>query len=211
MSIIATAVRHLMAAGVTGEALVAAIADMEANQAPAVDPVAEKRRAYDRERKRNKVSGGIPVESAESAEFTPSLSPPNEIYLTPPIPTPVNILPTRKGIDFPMLDCTDADTWRDFLKNRKAKNLPCTATAHKKLRENLARWSQETGWPPGKVFAECVAKGWGAIYDPRDKENGNNRSNQNNSGRNGRPVDGFAAALRQVADGSFDEPFAINR
>lgn len=30
MSIIATAVRHLMAAGVTGEALVAAIADMEA-------------------------------------------------------------------------------------------------------------------------------------------------------------------------------------
>ena len=42
MSIIATAVRHLMAAGVTGEALVAAIADMEANQAPAVDMVAKR-------------------------------------------------------------------------------------------------------------------------------------------------------------------------
>jgi hypothetical protein len=211
MSIIATAVRHLMAAGVTGEALVAAIADMEANQAPAVDPVAEKRRAYDRERKRNKVSGGIPVESAESVESAPSLSPPNENNLTPPIPTPVNILPTRKGIDFPMLDCTDSVTWRDFLKNRKAKNLQNTPTAHKRLVKDLAEMAARTGWPPGSVFEACVAKGWGAIYDPRDKENGNNRSNQNNPSRNGRPVDGFAAALRQVADGSFDEPFAINR
>ena len=72
MSVIATAVRHLLAAGVTGEALVAAIADMEASQP--VDAVAEKRRAYDRERKRALKSTGIPPETAESTE-NPSPSP----------------------------------------------------------------------------------------------------------------------------------------
>lgn len=45
MSVIATAVRHLMAAGVTGEALVAAIAEMEAAQPK--DAAAERRRARD--------------------------------------------------------------------------------------------------------------------------------------------------------------------
>ena len=69
MSIIATAVRHLLAAGVTGEALVQAIAEMEAAQ-PKSDPVADKRRAYDRERKRAaKInSTGIPPDSVETAE-----------------------------------------------------------------------------------------------------------------------------------------------
>lgn len=86
MSIIATAVKHLIAAGVTGEALVAAIAEMEAARPVTTDPVADKRRAYDRERKRNnpkkgrKSSGGIPVESAESAGPLP----PNDIYSNPP-------------------------------------------------------------------------------------------------------------------------------
>lgn len=73
MSIIATAVRHLMAAGVTGEDLIDAIAEMEAAQPK--DLVAEKRRAYDRERKRSKrkagKSGGSPVESADTADKNP--------------------------------------------------------------------------------------------------------------------------------------------
>lgn len=174
MSIIATAVRHLMAAGVTGEALIAAIADMEAAAPVQVDEAAERRRAYDRERKRNakRNSTGIPPESAESAE-DPSLSRP----LSPQTPlTPTHTHPditprARKGGDFPMLDCTDADTWADFLRNRKAKRLPNTATAHRKLESDLAEVSARTGWPPGEVFAACVAKGWGAIYDPRETTN----------------------------------------
>lgn len=174
MSIIATAVRHLMAAGVTGEALIAAIADMEAAAPVQVDEAAERRRAYDRERKRNakRNSTGIPPESVESAE-DPSLSRP----LSPQTPhTPTHTHPditprARKGGDFPMLDCTDAETWADFLRNRKAKRLPNTATARRKLESDLAEVSARTGWPPGEVFAACVAKGWGAIYDPRETTN----------------------------------------
>jgi hypothetical protein len=70
-----------------------------------------------------------------------------------------------------MLDCTDPKTWGDYLKNRKAKRLPNTASAHRKLETDLAAMAARTGWPPGKVFAACVAKGWGAIYDPRESDN----------------------------------------
>ena len=140
-------------------------------------------------------------------DSTPFPAPPNENNLTPPTHTPVYISRARKDSDFPMLDCADAGLWADFLKNRKAKTLPNTATAHAKLSRDLARWSQETGLLPGEVFSACVAKGWGAIYDPRDKENGNNGRNSNNSSRNGKPVDGFTAALRHVANGPTDEPF----
>jgi len=82
MSVIATAVRHLLAAGVTGEALVSAIADMEASRP--VDAAAEKRRAYDRERKRAAKYTGIPPESAERVEKARKPIPPNDIYSNPP-------------------------------------------------------------------------------------------------------------------------------
>lgn len=99
MSIIATAVKHLMAAGVTGDALIAAIADMEANMPTPVDAVAEKRRAYDRERKRNeRMSGGNPVDSADKAETTPFPAPPNENNLTPPTHTPVYKTPRARRL-----------------------------------------------------------------------------------------------------------------
>jgi hypothetical protein len=78
VSIIATAVKHLIAAGVTGDALVQAIAEMEAAQPVKVDAVAERRRAYDRQRKAKAEgnSGGIPPESADT--------PLNDIYSNPP-------------------------------------------------------------------------------------------------------------------------------
>ncbi len=68
MSIIATAVKHLIAAGIGGDDLVRAVAEMEAAMPIAIDTVAEKRRAYDRERKRKakENSTGIPPESVET-------------------------------------------------------------------------------------------------------------------------------------------------
>lgn len=86
MTVIATALKHLMAAGMTGEALIAAIAEIEAAQGVKADAVAEKRRAYDRERKRNKKanSTGIPPESTETAESAET-APPNDIYSNPPV------------------------------------------------------------------------------------------------------------------------------
>ncbi|MBM3333193.1 hypothetical protein FJY63_00875 [Candidatus Sumerlaeota bacterium] len=88
MSIIATALKHLIAAGVSGDDLVRAIADIEASIPAPVDEVAERRRAYDRERKRKAKadnSGGIPVESAESAESAESL-PSFEVSPQTPLP-----------------------------------------------------------------------------------------------------------------------------
>lgn len=169
MSVIATAVRHLMAAGVTGEALFAAIAELEAEVRG--EPKARSAGAIRQERyRRNKASQTVTSDACDAA---PSLSRP----LSPQTPlTPTHTHPditprARKGGDFPMLDCTDADTWADFLRNRKAKRLPNTATARRKLESDLAEVSARTGWPPGEVFAACVAKGWGAIYDPRETTN----------------------------------------
>ena len=91
--------------------------------------------------------------------------PPNENISNPPTHTPDKLTPARKGLDFPRLDCADPATWADFLKNRKTKRLPNTPSAHGKLVSDLAALSARTGWPPGRVFAACVAQGWGAIYE----------------------------------------------
>lgn len=68
MSVIATALKHMMAAGMAPEAIIAAVADMEAELCR--DSQAERRRAADRERKRKalRVSENSD-DSADSAEF----------------------------------------------------------------------------------------------------------------------------------------------
>lgn len=122
MSVIATAVKHLLAAGVTGDALVAAIAEMEAS-APAApaDAAAEKRRAWDRERRRaeraaakvtqssvSTVSAGCPVDSTDNADepapSPPPLSFPHTPKQTPPPHPHPEIYPhVRAGISITVL------------------------------------------------------------------------------------------------------------
>jgi hypothetical protein len=58
--------------------------------------------------------------------------------------------------------------WTDFLTNRKRKRQPNTDTAWKSFNDDLRRVSAQTGIPPPKLIEQCVAKGWGAIYDPRN-------------------------------------------
>ncbi len=74
MSVIAAALKHMLASGMPHEAIIAAVAEMEAGLAR--DPVAEKRRAYDRERRRVEraairegVSTGHTRTSAESEDY----------------------------------------------------------------------------------------------------------------------------------------------
>lgn len=123
MGVIATAVEHLLAAGVTGAALVQAIADMEAatSGAPGKVDAAEKRREFDRERKRRKAaekkalaeaaernstgnSTGNMVESAESERNSggtaeaPSLSlSPNENNSNPQTHTHPDNIPAHEA------------------------------------------------------------------------------------------------------------------
>ena len=160
MSIIATALKHLIAAGVTGDALVAAVADMEASQPK--DAVAERRRTWDRERKRTErlvKSGGIPVESAESAENAepvPFPAPPMKKNLTPPPISPDNN-PAREGISkLVRPDDVSEQTWADFLKHRKRIKADATPTAINRIRKQ----AEEAGWSMEDALAELVSRGW---------------------------------------------------
>ncbi len=67
--------------------------------------------------------------------------------------------------------------WTDFLSNRKRKRLGNTPTAWKAFLDDLARISVQTGIPPPQLIEQCTAKGWGAIYDPRES----NRNEQSGS------------------------------
>jgi hypothetical protein len=71
-------------------------------------------------------------------------------------------------------DCpvgVDRQVWDDFLENRKRKKLGKTATAWKSFNGDLSRVAAQTGIPPPTLIEKCTAKGWGAIYDPRDNRN----------------------------------------
>lgn len=109
MSVIATALKHMLAAGMDPEAIVAAVAEMEREMAPDVDRAAEKRREWDRERKRKQrnsaLSGGSPVETGGNqvdvgALSSPEVSP-HTPFLTPPILYPLRplkgALPPRRS------------------------------------------------------------------------------------------------------------------
>ncbi len=226
MSTIATALKHMLAAGMPHDAIVAAVAEMEAAMPAAVDPVAERRRAYDRERKRNikRNSTGIPpapVETAESAENAPPSPPPNDNKSNPPTPAPEKTTPRAKAEahvaawwawrvkhPFPRPYWAAPQPWSDFLTNRKRKDLANTVTAHKRLLRDIEAAVARTGWPPGRIFEACVEQGWGAIYDTDEMKaaiNGNgNGSNRRGAGP-GRAGghdnrDGFARELdEQIA------------
>lgn len=66
--------------------------------------------------------------------------------------------------------------WTDLMTNRKRKRLPNTDTAWKKFQKDLAEVSKLTGIPPPKLIEQCTAKGWGAIYDPRERNDGQQRT-----------------------------------
>lgn len=76
-----------------------------------------------------------------------------------------------KGSSPRPFDCpvgVSRQVWSDFMDNRKRKKLGKTATAWKSFNDDLARVSAQTGIPPPILIERCTAKGWGAIYDPRD-------------------------------------------
>jgi hypothetical protein len=210
MSIIATALKHLIAAGVSGDDLVRAVAEMEAAAPAPVDQAAEKRRAYDRERKRAakaKRSTGIPpetVESAENAEPTPSLdkSPPDPQKLIPTPHTHGGSAPAREAA--PKLwacpEGVELPHWRDFLGNRRRKKLGTSETAYLGQLKLIGNFASDE-WPPGRLVQHAAEKGWGTIVDPSEYETPRNgqRTQHHPSGRSGhRRADEIDDAARQL-------------
>lgn len=88
-------------------------------------------------------------------------------------------------------------TWTDFLTNRKRKRLVNTPSTWKTFQDDLARVSAQTGIPPPKLIELCTGKGWGGIYDPRERNDGQQRTN----GMAGnQPSDGLSATTRAARD-----------
>lgn len=155
MSVIATAVRHLMAAGVTGDALLSAIAEMEAQIRS--EPKARSSGAVRQERyRRNKASQ--PSQSVTSDVCDAPLSlPPNENISNPPTHTPGNNTPARKGTGtIAKPDGVTDQVWRDFLAHRKAKRATVTPT----VIAGIGREAAKAGWSMDAALAECVTRGW---------------------------------------------------
>ncbi|WP_234892160.1 hypothetical protein [Sinorhizobium meliloti] len=83
MSVIATALKHMLADGMDSDAIVAAVAEMEREMTPGVDRAAEKRREWDREGMRKQwncaLSGGggwnrVDAETLSSPEIAATLT-----------------------------------------------------------------------------------------------------------------------------------------
>ena len=175
MSVIATAVRHLLAAGVTGEALVAAIADMEASQ-PEQDTrsTGAKRQQRYRERvaERNEASQNV----TRDDDVTPTPSLDKEIPPKPPKennPIPVCDTLTRKAAGFGPPQQVERPLWNEFCAQRKK---PLSRTAFSRIQTTLNE-AAEVGWPPGEIVARSIASGWETVFIPKEPRNGNRTAN----------------------------------
>jgi len=170
MSLSPAVLDAMLSAGCTAEQIVAAVkADMiagmqadEARKATKREGNAERQAAFRARRKdgkvtRNKNNALRGVTPPIDNTHTPSVSPNGE---------------TDKPVAFPKPDWADVSVWSDFLANRKRKRLPNTATAHKAFLADIARQA-DAEWPPGRLLEHATAKGWGAIYDPRQQSKSN--------------------------------------
>lgn len=192
MSVLSVAVKHLVALGMAGDALVAAIAEMEAE----IDTrsVGAKRQA--RYRERNEASQIV----TSDADVTP-LPALNKSPQTPKInPTPlVHTHETRtRGSTWPCPEGVNPTHWSDFLANRKRKRLVNTQTAFDGVLSDLTDLANDE-WPPGKLVQLAAAKGWGSINKPDGYQNG--RSNGHRMGGFGEPqARSLGAAVDFLAD-----------
>ncbi|WP_437405132.1 DNA replication protein [Sinorhizobium meliloti] len=195
---ISAAIRRMLQAGLTIEqALVAAEAfEAEAETVPAVDRAAEKRRQWDRERKRKQrnsaLSGGSPVETGgihtdaetlsapEVSPHTPLPNPSNPIPPSPPkggsSPTAVDQVVTafsemarQSGLSVPR--AVTASRRRSLLLRIEEHGLPAVLDAIERIgRSRFCRGENDRGWRADLDFL-CQPKSFVSIlegkYDDR--------------------------------------------
>jgi hypothetical protein len=111
-------------------------------------------------------------EKTDNAVTITPVTPPNDIDILTPlaeVSEPNGSSPQPRPWALPV--GVSLQVWNDLLSNRKRKRLGNTPTAWKAFNDDLARVSLQTGIPPPQLIEQCTAKGWGAIYDPRDNRN----------------------------------------
>lgn len=188
--IITTAVRHLMEAGMSGERLLAAIADIEAALPQAKDTSAERRRARDREyqaeRRRQKSA-----ESAESSDRADSV-PPKENKSNPPSlkPSPIGDVkkPTKskKGRSFEFetpdwFNPDETEAWTAFARMRFRKGKPVDDYTAKQLFGRL-RSIADAGWNITDVMVKATVAQHDGFWMPDGKDSNIRRANEPRAG-----------------------------
>ncbi len=134
--------------------------------------------------------------------FTPPL---NVVHPTPEPRSPNTSMIhqlTTKCIKEPLPDWLPLDAWNGWVAMRKQRKRPLTDRATARAINKLDA-IRNKGHDIEDLLDRSTINGWLDIYEPKDMKNGAaNRTTGQRGNQNG-----FAAALRYVADGRTDDPF----
>jgi hypothetical protein len=187
MSLNAAALKLMAEKGLSAHDIVAIAEAMECGAARP-DTAAERRRAWDRERKREqreleRLSGG--QSGGMSARIPPDPAPNERDNLTPTRLEKTEAKASSKK--FPEPGGVTAEQWQAFRDQRKK---PLNDHSYVLLCNKLAKLA-DAGWPPGDMIDLAVERGWETVFAPRT--NGNERTNT--LGRH-QPTDGLSSTAR---------------
>jgi hypothetical protein len=134
--------------------------------------------------------------------FTPPL---NDVHPTPEPRSPNTSMIhqlTTKCIKEQLPDWLPLDAWNGWVAMRKQRKRPLTDRATARAINKLDA-IRNKGHDIEDLLDRSTINGWLDIYEPKDMKNGAaNRTTGQRGNQNG-----FAAALRYVADGRTDDPF----
>ena len=109
---------------------------------------------------------------------------------------------TTKYIRRELPDCIPADAWNGWVEMRKQRKKPLTDRAYNQAIDKLVAFMAK-GQNITEVLDRSTMNGWTDLYEVKEIKNGAaNRTTGQRGNQNG-----FAAALRYVANGRTDEPF----
>lgn len=153
------------------------------------DTAADKRRAYDRERKAEKraeeksggMSGGSPPDPAPNERD--NLTPTRETKTKAEALSKSLVAEEKRQaiasclrVAFPCPDGVSAEQWTAFRKQRKKA---LNERSYLLLCNKLTALA-DAGWPPGDMIDLAIERGWETVFEPRTAPNGNVTSLQRN-------------------------------
>lgn len=173
MSFNAATLKLMLEKGLTlGDVVEIAFANQEKT-----DTAAERRRAWDRDRKRQKREEEREMSGGMSGGNPPDPAPNDIDNLTPTQVTPIEPIGSKPRGRFPAPDGVSAEQWTDFLAVRRSKRAGrMTETGYSRLCAKLSKLAED-GWPPGEMVGLAVERGWTSVFAPKDF--GNERTDHN--------------------------------
>lgn len=136
------------------------------------------------EQSQERNSSAFPLEQSQKRDTEPSIE------------------PSRYIDKEPLPDWLPMDAWQGWVEMRKQRKRPLTDRATARAINKLDA-IRNKGHDIEDLLDRSTINGWLDIYEPKEMNNGaNNRTTGQRGNQNG-----FAAALRYVADGRTDDPF----